>query len=164
MNRRTFLATTIGASAAAANRRARIAAIITAYYRNPHADVFIGNMLRGFYWDGKPHTSELEIAAMHLEQTPANDIGRAEADHHGIPLKATVREAISPDLQGVALIGEHGDYPTNEKGQKLYPRYELMEQSSTPIAPIAELFRCSWTSIFRPIGRKPGKCSIGRAS
>ncbi len=129
MNRRTFLAaTSIGAAAAAANRRARIAAIITAYYRNSHADVFIGNMLRGFYWDGKPHTSELEIAAMHLEQTPANDIGRSEAARHGIPLKATIREAISADLQGVALIGEHGDYPTNEKGQKLYPRYELMEQ------------------------------------
>ena len=32
-------------------------------------------------------------------------------------LKATIREAISADLQGVALIGEHGDYPTNEKGR-----------------------------------------------
>ena len=54
--------------------------------------------------------------------------GRAEAARHGIPMKPTVRDAILPGLQGVALIGEHGDYPTNEKGQKLYPRYELMEQ------------------------------------
>ena len=43
-------------------------------------------------------------------------------------MKPTVAEALVPGIQGVALIGEHGDYPMNEKGQKLYPRYELMEQ------------------------------------
>ena len=127
MTRRTFLAASSGA-ALAASRHAKIAAIITAYYRNSHADVFIGNMLRGFYWEGKPHESQLDIAAMYLAQTPANDIGRAEAAKHSIPIKPSVREAIVSGSQGVALIGEHGDYPTNQKGQKLYPRYELMEQ------------------------------------
>ena len=126
MNRRTFLFT--GGAAVAARRRAKIAAVITAYYRNSHADVFIGNMLRGFYWEGKPHSSAVDIVAMYLAQTPATDIGRAEAASRGIALKASVGEAIVPGIQGVALIGEHGDYPLNEKGQKLYPRYELMEQ------------------------------------
>jgi hypothetical protein len=126
MNRRTFLMT--GGAAMAASPRAKIAAVITAYYRNSHADVFIGNMLRGYYWEGKPHASALEIVAMYLAQAPSNDIGRAEAARHGIPMKATVSDAIVPGIQGVALIGEHGDYPLNEKGQKLYPRYELMEQ------------------------------------
>src|SRR5262245_6007471 len=127
MDRRTFLA---GGTAAAlgSTRSAKIAAIITAYYRNSHADVFIGNMLRGYYWEGKRHESGLEIAAMYLAQTPSTDIGRAEASSRGIPIKTTVRDAIVPGIRGVALIGEHGDYPTNEKGQKLYPRYELMEQ------------------------------------
>jgi hypothetical protein len=127
MDRRTFLSAG-GAAALASTRHVKIGAVITAYYRNSHADVFIGNMLRGYHWDGKHHESQLEIAAMHLEQAPANDIGRAEAAKHGIPMKPTVRDVIVPGIQGVALIGEHGDYPTNEKGQKLYPRYELMEQ------------------------------------
>jgi hypothetical protein len=127
MDRRTFLSAG-GAAALASARHVKIGAVITAYYRNSHADVFIGNMLRGYHWDGKHHESQLEIAAMHLEQAPANDIGRAEAAKHGIPMKSKVRDAIVPGIQGVALIGEHGDYPTNEKGQKLYPRYELMEQ------------------------------------
>lgn len=127
MDRRTFLALS-GATAAASSRRARIGAVVTAYYRNSHADVFLGNMLRGYYWNGKPHGSGLEIASMYLEQAPANDIGRAEAAKHGILLKSAVRDALVPGIRGVALIGEHGDYPTNEKGQKLYPRYELMEK------------------------------------
>ncbi len=122
-----FLATS-GGAALGAPRRARIAAVITCYFRNSHADVFVGNMLRGYYWAGKPHESELEIAAMYLDQTPSNDIGRQEAARHGIPIKPTVRDAIVPGIQGVVLIDEHGDYPMNEKGQKLYPRYELMEQ------------------------------------
>ena len=65
MDRRTFLAVG-GATALAAQPRARIGAIVTAYYRNSHADVFLGNMLRGYYWNGKPHSSGLEIASMYL--------------------------------------------------------------------------------------------------
>lgn len=128
MDRRTFLMSSGGAVLAAGSERTKIAAVITAYYRNSHADVFIGNILRGYYWDGKPYRSALDITAMHIEQTPSNDIGEAEAAKHGIPLKPTVRTAIVPGLRGVALIDEHGNYPLNEKGQKLYPRYELMEQ------------------------------------
>ncbi len=26
------------------------------------------------------------------------------------------------------IVGEHGDYPSNDKGQKLYPRYEFFQQ------------------------------------
>ena len=31
-------------------------------------------------------------------------------------------------MDGVLLVAEHGDYPDNEKGQKLYPRYEFFEE------------------------------------
>src|ERR1035437_7781221 len=31
-------------------------------------------------------------------------------------------------VDAVLIIGEHGNYPRNEKGQILYPRYEFFEQ------------------------------------
>ena len=43
-------------------------------------------------------------------------------------------------MDGVLLIAEHGDYPYNVKGQKLYPRYELFQK-------IVEVFRKSERSV-----------------
>ena len=33
-------------------------------------------------------------------------------------------------VDAVLIIGEHGDYPRNEKGQILYPRYEFFREVS----------------------------------
>jgi hypothetical protein len=43
-------------------------------------------------------------------------------------------------VDGVLLIGEHGDYPYNRKAQKLYPRYELFQE-------IVAVFRKSGRSV-----------------
>jgi hypothetical protein len=43
-------------------------------------------------------------------------------------------------VDGVLLIAEHGDYPYNERGQKLYPRYEMFQR-------IVEVFRKSGRSV-----------------
>jgi len=45
----------------------------------------------------------------------------------------SIREALTLGsgtlaVDGVLLIAEHGDYAVNEKGQRLLPRYEFIEQ------------------------------------
>lgn len=49
-----------------------------------------------------------------------------------IPVTRSITEALTDGnklaVEGVLLIGEHGNYPRNDKQQILYPRYEFMEE------------------------------------
>ena len=111
----------------------RIAAIVTAYFERSHADVFLERVLHGYRLNKKTYYPRLEVASMYLDQTPANDMGHAQAEEYSFEVYPTVAEALRCGgtklaVDGVALIGEHGDYPFNEKGQHLYPRHELFMQ------------------------------------
>lgn len=112
----------------------KIAVIATVWYPFSHADVIVTRWLQPFPtdagngWSG----SDFTIASVSLEQTPANDIGRQICADHGIPVMETIREALTLGgeklaVDAVLLIGEHGDYPKNEFGQKLYPRKEMFD-------------------------------------
>jgi hypothetical protein len=118
--------------AAGAAQRKRIAVIITEYRLDSHADVIVGRLLEGYEYNGRHQTPQIEVVSMYTDQVPSNDMSRAMAAKHGVRICPTVRNALVGDkglaVQGVVLIGEHGNYPENEKGQKLYPRYELYKQ------------------------------------
>ena len=121
-----------GRMATGAAPRKRIAAIITEYRLDSHADVIVGRLLEGYEYDGRRQAPQVEVVSMYTDQVPPNDMSRAMAAKHGVRVCRTVRNALVGDqglaVQGVVLVGEHGDYPENEKGQKLYPRYELYKQ------------------------------------
>ncbi|NKB68878.1 MAG: hypothetical protein GKR89_17570 [Candidatus Latescibacteria bacterium] len=81
----------------------------------------------------------MDIAGVYVEQRPEGDLTQQRADKHGFEIFPTIAEALRLGtdklaVDAVLLIGEHGDYPSNEKGQKLYPRYEYFQQ-------IAQVFR-----------------------
>ena len=132
MNRRTFLASSGAAALAAAQGGPpkKIAAILTEYRLNSHADVIVGKYLEGFNQDGAPPYPRSKIVSMFTEQVPKNDQSRDMAKKHNVPMFRTVADALTMGgdklaVDGVLLIGEHGDYPTNDKLQKLYPRFEM---------------------------------------
>ena len=133
MNRRTFLATSSGAllaAPAAAQQPKRIAAVLTEYWLGSHADVVIGKYLEGYNQDDKPPYPRSKIVAMFTEHVPKNDMSRPMAKKYGVPIFRTVQEALTLGgdklaVDGVILIGEHGDYPVNDKAQTLYPRFEM---------------------------------------
>lgn len=111
----------------------RIAAITTVYYERSHADVFFGRILHGYRLNKKTYYPRLDVASMYLDQVPENDMGHGLAEEYGFQVYPTVAEALRCGgdrlaVDGVALVGEHGDYPINDKAQHLYPRHELFMQ------------------------------------
>jgi hypothetical protein len=131
MQRRAFLLSPAAALAqppAAAPKR--LAAILTEYRKLSHADVVVGKYLEGYNHDDQPPYPQSKIVSMFTEQAPQNDMSRERAARYGVPVFRTVRDALTLGsgrvaVDGVLLIGEHGEYPLNDKGQKLYPRYEM---------------------------------------
>lgn len=116
----------------------RIAAIVTHYRPNSHADVILGKILEGYHQDGGPGP-ELELASMYMDQFPEQDLSRSMSKKHNVPLFQSIEEAITLGqskipVDGVLIIGEHGDYPDNEKGQKLYPRRAWFEEVTNVLA------------------------------
>jgi len=108
----------------------RIAAIITEYRERSHADVIVGKYLEGFQQNNQPPYPRSKIVSMYTAQVPDNDMSREMSRKHNVPIYPTIYEALTMGtgqlaVDGVLTIGEHGDYPLNEKGQKLYPRFEL---------------------------------------
>ena len=111
----------------------KLAVVTTAYYYLSHAYHVCGRFLNGYLRDGKMHYPDFGIAGMYVEQQGPNDLSKEHSRKHGFPLYPDVAAALTLGgdklaVDGVLLIGEHGDYPMNEKLQKLYPRYEYFQK------------------------------------
>ncbi len=110
----------------------RIAAINSIYRLRSHAYHICGRFIHGYRRNGFRHQPALQIARMYSHQAPADDLGPLHCQRYGIGLAASVAEALGGvgkiDVDAVLLIMEHGDYPVNERGQVLYPRFEMFEE------------------------------------
>lgn len=107
----------------------KVAAVVTEYRKWSHADVILRNLLTGYPDGSKPN---MQLVALVTDQVPKNDMSRDLARKHGFKICDTVAEALTLGgkglaVEGVLSIGEHGKYPTNEKGQLLYPRRRFFE-------------------------------------
>ena len=117
----------------------KIAAIVTEYRPRSHADVIITKFIHGFPTDDGFYNPRVKIASLYLDQIPENDIGLNLAKENDIPVYNSIMAALclggnNLAVDGVLLIGEHGDYAWNEKEQHLYPRRYFMEQICGAIA------------------------------
>ena len=137
------LGTAAASQISAQPQKKTVAAVVTMYTNdgrlNTHANVIIGRLLDGYSPNGIFTEPRTRIVSMYTDQVPPADLSRGLAEKHGFRIFPTIREALTlggDDLavDAVCFVGEHGNYPSNERGQKLYPRYELMEQ-------IVEVFR-----------------------
>jgi len=113
--------------------RKRLAIVTTIWTYQSHAQHMGDRFLVGYPWNGRWHRPEMDVVAVYVDQKPAGDQSAERAREFGFKVYPTIAETLrvgtnSLAVDAVLVIGEHGDYPTNEKGQILYPRYEFFEQ------------------------------------
>ncbi|HMC58910.1 MAG TPA: twin-arginine translocation signal domain-containing protein, partial [Candidatus Solibacter sp.] len=137
LTRRGFLQTTAIAAAAAQPQSKpqpkRIAIIATIYRLQSHAQHMGDRFLVGYPYAGAWHKPDMKVVSLYVDQKPEGDLSGERAREFGLQVYPTVAEALrcggkSLAVDAVLIIAEHGNYPRNEKGQILYPRYEFFEQ------------------------------------
>jgi hypothetical protein len=109
-----------------------VAAVVTVYTRHSHADVIVGKILEGYLHDGRDRP-RMRLASLYVDQFPDGDLSRALARRHNFRIFDTIEGALTlggdrVGVDGVLLIGEHGRYPSNRRGQILYPRRRFFKQ------------------------------------
>jgi hypothetical protein len=113
--------------------RKRMAVVTTEWRYKSHAWHMAERFLHGYPLRGKWHRPPLDVVAAYVDQTPEGDLSRARSKEFGFPIYPTIAEALRCGgdklaVDAVLVIGEHGNYPVNEIGQKQYPRYQFFKQ------------------------------------
>lgn len=145
-SRRHFLKTTpallglsgCGKNITPAGKKIRVAAILTTFFYRSHAHVILENFLEPYLFNGKvvDPTQEFEIVSFHVDQFGTStkpDMARTVAKQFGIPVFPSIHDALTRDeddlsVDAVLVVGEHGEYPFNEKGQELYPKKRFFDE------------------------------------
>ena len=120
-------------SAEPGGARKKIAFLGTEVRTHSHAQHFLDRLAMGYGWRGAWQAPRVDIASVYIDQFPKGDLGHERVRKYGLKLYPTISEALTLGtvklaVDGVVIIAEHGDYPNNEMGQKLYPRYEWFKE------------------------------------
>ena len=148
LSRRNFLGTVaagvasgslLAAEPAAPPRRKKMAVVTTLWNFRSHAWHMAERFLHGYPLRGKWHRPAIDVVSAYVDQKPEGDLSRSRAEEFGFKIYPTIAETLRNGgdklaVDCVLIIGEHGNYPINEIGQKQYPRYEFFKQ-------VADVFR-----------------------
>lgn len=144
-HRRTFLTTALVAGLANATHaadkpsRKKIAVVTTVWRERSHAWHMAERFLGGYPINGRWHRPAIEVVSAYIDQFPPNDQSRQRAKESGFTIYPSIAQALrcgtdQLTVDGVLIIGEHGDYEKSDIGQTKYPRYEFFTK-------VVEVFR-----------------------
>lgn len=111
----------------------KVAFICNTYWNLSHPDVIGTKLFIGIPTDDGMVKPDIKIVSMHIAQIGDNDTGARIAEMNGCVLYPNIADALTLGgdklaVDGVIYVGEHGDYPYNRLGEKMYPRMNTLEQ------------------------------------
>ncbi|MEX1230373.1 MAG: hypothetical protein WEB58_09040 [Planctomycetaceae bacterium] len=111
----------------------KLAAVVTVYSTNSHAEVIVGRVILGDKLDGSEKYPGLEIVSMYADQKADNDLGVKVCEQYGIRQSETIADALTLGtgelaVDGVLLIAEHGKYPDSVYGQTEFPKQRFWKE------------------------------------
>jgi hypothetical protein len=116
-----------------AGPRKKLAVVTTEWRYRSHAWHMAERFLGGYPREGRWYQPPFEVVSAYVDQKPENDLSADRAREFGFTVYPTVAQALRCGgdklaVDGVLLIGEHGNYPLSDLKQTKYPRYELFMQ------------------------------------
>lgn len=111
----------------------KVAAVVTEYRHNSHADVIVSRLFQTQTLDDQGRLPGMKLMSCYVDQAPASDTSRKWSEKYGFPLAKTVRDALTLGtdklaVEGVLLVAEHGRYPVSPTGQVVYPKRRLFDE------------------------------------
>ncbi|MBL8209470.1 MAG: hypothetical protein JNK87_02105 [Bryobacterales bacterium] len=111
----------------------RVAILTTIYRYLSHAQHMGDRFLIGYPLRGAWHKGDMKVVSLYVDQKPEGDQSQERAKEFGFSVYPTIAEALRCGgdklaVDAVLIIAEHGNYPKNDLGQVLYPRYEFFKQ------------------------------------
>lgn len=156
LSRRDLLLAAPALALAAPPQRPKIAAICTVYFKYSHSQHIVDRFLEGYGWNGEHHRPAVDLVSIYVDQVGKTDFSQDRAARFpSMKMYPSIAEALTGGgsklaVDGVLLIGEHGEYPKTEKGQVKYPRYEFFNEitkvfsSSNRVVPVFNDKHLSW--------------------
>lgn len=115
-------------------KRPRIA-VVTTYWAatNSHSDWMVNKLIDGYWWNGAHTPSRVDVVSVYILQIEASGLGVKVCKAKNIPIFNSVAEALTMGgtelaVDGVVIVGEHGNFPKTMKGQWLLPRWLFYSQ------------------------------------
>lgn len=114
-------------------RLPKVAGVTTLYRQNTHADVILSRVLNTDTLDGQGQPSTLQLASLYVDQVGDSDLSRPFAERHGVPIYDRISDSLTLGgdqlaVDGVLVVAEHGEYPTSDTGQVIYPKRRMFEE------------------------------------
>ncbi len=115
-------------------QRPRIACLVSYWAATrSHADWIICKLMDGYWWQGAHTPSRVDVVSVYIHQFDESGLGQKVCKAKNIPIFKTVAEAVTLGgtelaVDGVVIVGEHGNYATDLKGHWLLPRWWIYHQ------------------------------------